>query len=235
MSCHYNAQSAALDLDFRTVNVISDNRSWVVQMKKGESVFKAIREWFPTSGPSFSVYCRPEVFSGLPDEALLNVLSFLDSPRPCVCIYEEFVFEPDSQDDEYEYGCCTYHCESVAAPANVRNPLCLGRVFTPENGVRIIENGVSASSTHLLCEPREVCGFRYARATDDTIATLKAYGERLTEHYEPLTLVIQFHPEYRQGVDKIDVDECFSVVQRLQPRDTKEEDARWAESYEWGD
>ena len=230
MSCHYNAHSAALELDFRTLNVISGNSSWMdVQMKKDDSFFDAIRGWFPTSGPSFSVYCRPEVFSDLPDEALLNVISFLDSdsPRPCVCIYEEFY--------EDEYGCGSYHSESVPAPANVRNPLCLGRVFTPENGVRIIENGVSASSTHFLCEPREVCGFRYARATDDTIATLKAYGERLTEHYEPLTLVIQFHPEYRQGVDVIDVDECFSVVQRLQPRDTEEEDARWAESYEWGD
>lgn len=214
MSC------AALELDFRTLNVISGNSSWMdVQMKKDDSVFDVIREWFPTSGPSFSVYCRPEAFSGLPDEALLNVISFLDSPRPSVCIYEEFY--------EDEYGCRSYHSESVPAPANVRNPLCLGRVFTPENGE-------SANSTHFLCEPREVCGFRYTRATDDTIATLKAYGERLTEYYEPLTLVIQFHPEYRQAVDVIDVDECFSVVQRLQPRDTKEEDARWAEAYECG-
>ena len=225
LSHSFNAQSAELDRDFwETVNVVSGNRSWVVEMKTAKSIFQAIREWFPNRETSFSVYCIPQsvrrprnVRDTLPEAVLLNIMSYLDSPRPSVCIYEEF--------DEDEYGCGSYHSESVPAPANVKNPLCLYQVFTPENGE-------GASSTHFLCEPREVCGFGYTRATDDTIATLKAYGERLTEHHEPLTLVIQFH-EYRRGVDEIDVDECFSMVQRLQPWDTKEEDERWAESYEW--
>ena len=196
-------------------------------MNEGESVCKAIGEWFPSSGTSFSVHCRPKAFSGIPDEAFLNILSFLDSESPCVYIREECVFEPDSQDEEYEYGCCTYYSEVVPAPANVLNPMCVGRVFTPENGEP------SATSTHLLSEPREKYGFRYMRPIDDTIGTLKAYSERLTEHHEPLTLVIQFHPEYRQGVFVLDEDECYGVLESLQAKNTEEKDEEWANSYEW--
>lgn len=73
------------------------------------------------------------------------------------------------------------------------------------------------------------------RARDDTIATLKAYSDPLLGHDEPLTMIIQFHPEFPQTVDVMDVEKVYDVLQRLQPRDTKKEDERWAEGYEWWD
>lgn len=230
MSVHsFNAQSADLGFAYRgnLVRIISDNKSWDVRMYGEQSLFEAVREWFPSSRPSFSVHCRPEAFSALPDDTFLNILSFLGS-SPCVYIREELVYEPDSQDEEYEYGCCTYHSEVVPAPANIRNPLCLGQAFTHENG------DFSATSTHFLSEPREKYGLRYMRAIDDTITTLKEYSERLTEHDEPLTWVIEFHPEC-QGVEVIDEDECYGVLKSLQAQNTKEKDEEWANSYEWWD